>query len=192
MSRYLMRSIVLLLLLAPNLGVAQTPGTLVEGQRVRVAFRCKLARDQVVECRDSGPPRVVTGHLQGLTSDTLRLRAQSSEAELAIPTSSVAQLWLADGRRRHFWAGAGIGFLAGAVIGGVIGSTQDFCFPFEFSCSPATLLGVITYAPLGFLLGGVVGASVQSDRWRPLPVNCLGMSVEPRLNAIGLTVAVVF
>jgi len=176
-------------LFASKIAAAQTPGTLVEGQRVRVAFRCKLAGDQVIECRERRSPRIVTGHLQAVAGDTLRIRAQSSGAELAIPTASVAQGWVVEGRKGNFWAGAGIGLLAGALIGGVIGSTQELCI---FECSPATLFGVIIGAPAGALLGGAVGSQIQSDRWRPLSVNRLGLGVQPRLGAIGLRVSVAF
>jgi len=176
-------------LFASKIAAAQTPGTLVEGQRVRVAFRCKLAGDQVIECRERRSPRIVTGHLQAVAGDTLRIRAQSSGAELAIPTASVAQVWVVEGRKGNFWAGAGIGLLAGALIGGVIGSIQELCI---FECSPATLFGVIIGAPAGALLGGAVGSQIQSDRWRPLSVNRLGLGVQPRLGAIGLRVSVAF
>jgi hypothetical protein len=74
-----------------------------------------------------------------MAGDTLRIRAQSGGVELAIPTASIAQVWVVEGRKGNFWAGAGIGLLAGAMIGGVIGSTQEFCL---LECSPATLFGV--------------------------------------------------
>ena len=176
-------------LFASKMAAAQTPGTLVEGQRIRVAFRCKLTRDQVIECRERRSPRIVTGHVEAVAGDTLRIRAQSSGAELAIPTTSVDQVWVVEGRKGNFWGGAGIGLLAGALIGGVIGSTQEFCI---FDCSPATFFGVIIGAPAGALLGGVVGSQIHSDRWRPRSVNRLSMSVQPRLRAIGLKVSVAF
>jgi len=186
MSRFLI-SILLPLLFAPNLGVAQTPRALVEGQRIRVAVRCKLAREQVTECHDSRPPRVITGRFQSVVDDTLRLRAQSNEAEVTIPMRSVAQLWVVDGTRGHFWVGAGIGLLAGAVIGGVLGSKEEFCIT---SCTSATGFGVLIGAPLGFLLGGDLGKRIRSDRWRSLPLDDLSVSVGLRLNAIGLRVSV--
>jgi len=48
----------------------------------------------------------------------------ASDAELAIPRASIAQLWVVDGRKGNVWTGAKLGLLAGAVIGGVIGSTR--------------------------------------------------------------------
>lgn len=168
---------------------AQTPGTPMEGQRVRVAFRCKLVHDQVTGCREHRSPRIVTGLFQSSAGDTLRLRAESSGADLAIPSASVAQLWVVEGKKGNFWNGAGIGLIAGAVIGGVIGSTQEFCI---LDCSPATFFGVIIGEPAGALLGGAVGSAIQSDRWREVPRDDLRVSVVPRPDAIGLRVSIAF
>jgi len=185
----------LLVTFGTNVAQAQTPGAPVEGQRVRVAHGCDIARDQPIECRERRSLRVETGQFRAFDGDTLRMRAQSTDAEVAIPTAYVTQVWVADGSRTHFWAGAGIGSLAGALIGGVIGSTQH---PAEggwgsLTCpSPATACGVALGAPAGFLLGGVVGALIKSDRWRPVPVSHLRMSLEPQLDALGLKVSVAF
>ena len=195
MSRFLTIFIYVPLLFTPNVGSSQTPAVLREGQRVRVAYRCKVAHDHVIECRENRSPRLDTGHLQSLDSDTLRIREAGSDAELAIPTVSIAELWVLEGRKGNFWNGAGIGLVAGALVGGIIGSKQEFCI---FDCSapsggsPLTLVGVIVGAPAGALLGGIVGSQIRSDRWRQLPVNHLGMTFDPRLGTIGLRVSVAF
>ena len=187
----------LLVTFGTNVAQAQTPGTPVEGQRVRVAHGCEIARDQPIECRERRSLRVETGQFRALDGDTLRMRAQSTDAEVAIPTAYVTQVWVADGSRTHFWAGAGIGALAGTLIGGVIGSTQhpaqEESWGWSLTCpSPATACGVALGLPGGFLLGGVVGALIKSDRWRPVPVSHLRMSLEPQLDALGLKVSVAF
>lgn len=188
MSRHLWW-IFLPVLLAPNVATAQTPGALVEGQRVRVAYRCSRAHDQPVECGKNRPPRVTTGQFMALDGDTLRLRSQKTGAELAIPAAHVDRLWVVDGRKSHFWAGVGIGFLGGAVVGAVIGSTQEFCI---LSCGSAAGIGVVVGAPAGALLGGIVGALIRSDRWRRVRVNDLHLSVEPQREGVGLSVSVAF
>lgn len=183
----------LLVTFGTNVAQAQTPGTPVEGQRVRVAHGCLIARDQPIECRERRSQRVETGQFRALDGDTLRMHAQSTDAEVAIPTAYVTQVWVADGSRTHFWAGAGIGSLAGALIGGVIGSTQhpaDDGWGWTLNCT--TACGVALGALDGFLLGGVVGALIKSDRWRPVPVSHLRVSLEPQLDALGLKVSVAF
>jgi hypothetical protein len=185
--------ILLPLLFAQNVATAQTPGTLVEGQRVRVTHRCRVTRDQLTECSERRSPRVTTGQLRALDGDTLRISTQSSDSELVVPSAYVDRLWVVDGKRSRFWAGAGIGLLAGAVIGGAIGSTQEWCLISFGDCDdPATGLGVIIGAPAGFLIGGVVGAVIRSDRWRAVSVNDHRISVEPRPDALGLRLSVAF
>ncbi len=92
----------LLVTFGTNVAQAQTPGTPVEGQRVRVAHGCEIARDQPIECRERRSLRVETGQFRALDGDTLRMRAQSTDAEVAIPTAYVTQVWVADGSRTHF------------------------------------------------------------------------------------------
>lgn len=187
--------LLLLVPLGPNVSVAQTHAAPVEGQRARVAYRCEIARDQPVACGEHRSPTLDTGWFRAVDRDTLRMRLQSSDAEAAIPTAYITQLWVADGTRTHFWAGAGIGLLSGALIGGIIGSTQhpDGSMG-SLACSddPATACGVILGAPAGFILGGVVGALIRTDRWRPVPLSHLRMSVGPRLDARALEVSVAF
>ena len=108
----------------------------------------------------------------------LDIRAQST---------SVTRLSSGQGTRGHFWAGAGIGLLGGALIGGAIGSTTELCLD---SCtaaqarSGAIIAGVIVGGTAGFLLGGVIGTLIRSDR--------SSISVGPRLDAPGFTVDIRF
>jgi hypothetical protein len=44
----------------------------------------------------------------------------------------------------------------------------EYCIMVE--CGPATLPGLAVGAPVGFLLGGIIGASVRSERWREVPL----------------------
>ena len=194
MSR-LFKSILLPLLLAPSVSVAQTPDSMVKGQRVRVVSRCEVASDQAPVCREGGPLRIYTGQLETLDGGNLHIRAQSNNAELVIPTASVTRLSIREGTRGHFWAGAGIGLLGGALIGGLIGSTTEFCIDSctrEQAQQGAIVAGVILGAPAGFLVGGAIGALSRSDRWRLVSSNNQRISVAPRLSALGFTVDVRF
>lgn len=116
----------------------------------------------------------------------LDIRAQST---------SVTRLSSGQGTRGHFWAGAGIGLLGGALIGGAIGSTTELCLD---SCtaaqarSGAITAGVILGGAAGFLLGGVIGTLIRSDRSSSASFNDHRVSVGPRLDAPGFTVDVRF
>jgi len=160
----LFRAIVLALLLAPSLGVAQRLDSLVTGQRA-------------------------------LDGSNLHIREKSNNPALVIPATSIPRLSSGVGTRGHFWAGAGIGLLGGALLGGLIGSTTEFCLD---SCTPdearsgAIKAGIILGAPAGFLLGGVIGALIRSDRPSSASFNAHRISVGPRLGAPGFTVDVRF
>src|SRR2546423_14952558 len=85
------------------------------------------------------------------------IRAQSSHAAFVIPTTSVTRLSSGEGTRGHFWAGAGIGLLGGALIGGASGA------------APEIFLGHRTGGPgpagariVCGLLGGVGGGSLPA------------------------------
>jgi len=116
----------------------------------------------------------------------LDIRAQST---------SVTRLSSGQGTRGHFWAGAGIGLVGGALIGGAIGSTTELCLD---SCtaaqarSGAIIAGVIVGGAAGFLLGGVIGTLIRSDRSSSASFNDHRVSVGPRLDAPGFTVDVRF
>lgn len=190
MSRGL-TSIFLIVLCTPSPGPAQTP-VLDQGQRVRVAYRCKLVRGQVTECRENRSPRRTTGYVRSVDGDTLRIRSEASDAELAIPSSSIAQLWVVEGRKGHFWTGAGIGLLAGGLIGAAIGSTKEFC-PIWSGCGePATGIGVVIGAPTGALLGGVVGLLIRSDRWEEAPLDRVRLGVVPQPDGLGIGASIGF
>src|SRR5213593_4604595 len=183
------------LLLAPSLSVAQTPDSLVRGQRVRVVAQCKVASNLALDCRAGHPPWTYTGELEALHRDSLHIRAHADSAVLVVPRASIAHLYVVDGTRTHFWKGAGIGLLGGALIGGLIGSTTELCLD---SCtaaqarSGAITAGVILGGSAGFLLGGVIGALIRSDRSSSASFNDHRISVGPRLDAPGFTVDVRF
>ncbi len=94
-------------------------------------------------------------HLFALRNDTL----------ISIPIDSIAVL--VHFKKGHFWIGAGIGFLAGAFLGGIIGdatapkgsdSTFGTAFTSGFNRMNAWAGGVTIGAALGFVAGGILSA----------------------------------
>lgn len=195
MSR-LLKSIHLLLVFAPTLATAQAQSLLSKGQQVRVVTRCDMARDSLVLCPAPGVPAphewAYSGQLEALDADTLRIRVGSNKSVFAIATASIARLSVANGTRGHFWTGAGMGLLAGVLIGAAIGSTQNLEGSFLFSNTDPKLLGAVVGAPAGFLLGGVIGTLIRSDRWQAVAINDHPIRLAPRLDGWGFTVAVTF
>ena len=133
------------------------------------------------------PDSLVTGQ-RALDGSNLHIRARSNNAAFVIPTTSITRLSSPAGRRGHFWAGAGIGALGGALLGGVIKSTTELYldnYTRTQARSDAIKAGVILGGTAGFLLGGVIGALIRSDR-------SSSISVGPRLRDPGFTVDVRF
>ena len=185
----------LLVLLAPSVSVAQAPDSLVKWQRVRVITRCLVVPDQPPDCPDSDERWTYIGQLETLDRDNLHLSSETTHTEFVIPRASITHLYLTDGTKGHFWPGAGIGLVGGALIGAVIGSTTEFCVD---SCTPdeaqagAIEAGIIIGAPVGFLLGGVVGSLIRSERWRLISINDYLISAAPRISAAGFALDIRF
>lgn len=179
------------LLLAPSVGRAQAPDSLPLGQRVRIVLRCELvASEHAVACRDDAPLPTYTGRLEAADQDNVHLRAESNHAEVVIPAATIASLSIVDGKTTHFWSGAGIGVLAGAIIGLVGGSATAKDDPWF---GPGDrIAGLLAGLPAGFFIGGFIGALIPADRWRPIAINGHRIQVAPRLNAHGIGVAITF
>lgn len=59
-----------------------------------------------------------------------------------------------------------------------------------FTCGPATEIGVMIGAPVGFVTGGFLGANITSDRWVTVPIGRVEMDVDVRGGKIGVRVPV--
>ena len=179
MSRHLLW-FVLAAIVTPTAALAQTTRPIV-GEHVRVVYQCEEGTWRRGQCREEGTVRATD-------ADSLRLDL-AGDARWAIPSASVAQVWVRDGTRSHFWAGVGWGLLSGAVLGTAIGATQEFCI---FTCSSAAPIGFMLGAPAGMLIGGVIGAVIRTDRWRPLEENGAGVRVRAVGNGVGVGLEVAF
>jgi len=172
----------LTLLAAAAPAFAQAPDVGMVGRSVRVSYWCSSPNTSGRKC-------VATGPLASATDVTLRLGSESDGTELIIPRASIRQVWVKDGTQSHFWAGAGLGLITGAVLGAAIGSTTEFCV---MSCAPATGVGVVLGAPVGFLIGGIAGALIRSDRWRPVKSTDAGLQVYRAPGGIGVGLSIGF
>lgn len=123
------------------------------------------------------------GRVVLLTDDTLALQPDDSGSRIAIPraalTSAERRLPNAS-RATHTLAGAGIGLLGGAVVGGALGAlfTQP-CSGSESPCGPGfgAVLGGVGLGTVGLILGTVIGVALPVERWSP--VMSTRLSVNP-------------
>ena len=109
-------------------------------------------------------PEPMKGRVVDLTADSLLL-ARGEGARLQIDTRRVESLSVAAGHARFAWAlkGAGIGFLAGAILGAQAGGRGDHS-------GLGALAGFVAGVIVGTPLGAGIGAVAAPERWTPVPL----------------------
>jgi hypothetical protein len=122
------------------------------------------------------------GKLQGrlirLDSDSVVIGlGENTHQTVAVPRDAVTNVWVSIGQKRQTWRGLGIGFGAGAVVGGLIsaltytpcepsgGLGSMSCFMAPESAGQAALLGGAVGGFFGLVIGGIAGFSVKAHTW---------------------------
>jgi hypothetical protein len=139
----------------------------------------------------------IVGTLLSATSDSLHLEVVNGSS-IAFPVASVSQLELSAGVRRNGWKGAGIGLLAGAGVGGVIGLAtyrRTECdepvlelFVCSFIDQTSRNVTVVADAALAGTVGAVVGAligHVGRESWVRVPLARDGVRVGLATTTVG-------
>jgi len=181
-----MRYLLLLLALCPLAGRAygQVSERLAVGQRVWV----RAARPS--GSLDGG----VKGTLEGITSDSLRIRPSGDKPAVSVGISEQTQVFAFAGKRssalRGALIGGGVGVLAGAALGLADGGG---CSGFVcFSQGTTMAMGAIGLGGMGLISGLIIGALSPHDTWaraepgpavRPIVVS------HPRDVGLGLSLA---
>ena len=182
---------VALALAALGLSVAQRVAAqdlpwLTPGQRVRVT------------APDAGMARTVA-RLVAFTPESLvvarvpsghpRADSLADARRTAIPLGSVTALDAGAGRRGHTVLGIVIGGAVAGAAGAAYGYSQgnndpaaNFLCDYIFPCGPRTAAGKAAwYGALGALyggvLGGIVGSLVRTERWVPVPLDRVRVSL---------------
>ncbi|MGE5180392.1 MAG: hypothetical protein ACM3PF_15005 [Bacteroidota bacterium] len=156
----------LLLLVTAGTGAAETPEArstrmaatkplgLMPGERIR--FRTRE--------RPQSPFEVVYA---GVRKDSLYYGGYLLEkAPQRVAVVSVTSLERSAGKHGHAWTGIGIGLLVGVGVGALIGSQYAEDDPGFGGLHIA--VGAIGGGAAGMLVGGVVGASIRTERWIPV------------------------
>jgi hypothetical protein len=137
---------------------AQLDPPLHPGDRIRVTHACDAGASQgsqsSLRCRRDVGRAVAIG-------DALVLHMGSQRTE--IPSESITLIERSVSRRRHTVLGAGVGFLAGVVLGAVApcqgGDSQ------EGVCRAVSVIGL---GGVGLIAGSVIGWTSRSDNWVPI------------------------
>ena len=152
--------------LSPAVASSQEPPGIVPGSRIRIT---ELQAGKSV--RHSGT--VVTAG-----ADTVVLRNPTGGATATFPLARISGLEVSRGSKGHVAVGVGLGFLAGAGIGGLFGGVLAPSQS-ELGIYPYVGIGAVIGAGAGMLLGGVVGAAHKSDRWEAVPSSRWRVSTLP-------------
>jgi hypothetical protein len=135
-------------------------------------------------------PRKQAGTVVEVRGDTLLFAADRQSERTLVPTASLTGLEVSRGMHSHVWKGVGIGFLAGALAGGVIGYSLAHTPPSDDGdYGPlGGAVGAVILGSVGIAAGAIIG-SRQTERWEPLrlPVH---LGLLPGTNAVGFLVQV--
>lgn len=168
--------------------LAQEPGPLQPGQRVRVSPGCwprALANSvQPIDCRTQ------TGILVSLTSDSITLidtEMGQVGSVLVRSLESLDRLEVRVARRRHTGLGALFGFGAGAGLGALVAYTQ-----FTEGETPGREALIPVAGAALAIVGAGIGWAVKTDQWAQVPRMRIPISLRPRRGRVEVEAAVAF
>jgi hypothetical protein len=176
----------LVLVVSPVVSWAQIP--IKPGDRIRVTATPTLARawQRPVEVGLPGRPRYTVqegpSRLAGVVvslGDSTLIVETAKRGRIEVPLQEAARLEISKGRShtKGLWVGA----LTGAAVGLAVFAIGEPSYAFA---------GPILGAPLGLVVGGIVGAG---DRWEDVPLDTLHFSVGPvRGRGMAAAVSVTF
>jgi hypothetical protein len=157
--------------------LAQDEPTVGVGSRVRVSAP-EVAGDELI------------GTVDTVRNDTLVVLAGDPSVLWIVPFPSIAKLEVSSGKRSHAGRGAGIGFLAGLVIGGAIGyaSGDENCGGSGWGslCIEKSELAVaagLGFGLVGIGIGALVGSGFEAERWAYVPLENIRVGPAPQVTS---------
>jgi hypothetical protein len=126
----------------------------------------------------------LTGRLVGGDADHLTVVADGREGTIRVPRSAVTRLEVSLGRSREDGAviGAGVGLLAGLVLGAV---QHGACDPERQMCDLAWLTPVLTVP-----LGAGIGIAAGTEEWTP--ASPAHVAATPRRDGMRVALSIRF
>ena len=103
----------------------------------------------------------------GATHDSLRYQLNAATAPTSLPWQRIDRMDVSAGRHSNFLAGIGLGILAGAAGGALIGSSSASGTD-GYTPSAVGALGAMMGAVGGAIVGGIVGIAVRTEKWVPV------------------------
>jgi hypothetical protein len=176
------------LLAAPREARSQTPAGLVGS--IAVGSKVRLLA-----------PTAMQGTIEGtvMTTDAESLLiGVDGRGPARVSRNAITRFEIAFGRRRHTRTGLIIGAAAGALVVGVIAAIpkDEACPPGEpttQSCLDDRSVLLALGLPACAAEGAAIGALIKSDRWLPVPLENVRVSLVPtRGHGVGLSLALRF
>jgi hypothetical protein len=120
------------------------------------------------------------GALERFTRDTILV------AGLAISRASIGRFEVSAGQKSHLLAGMGIGFAVGTAVGALTGFGSCSQSHPNSDDEVGKLLCVLAFSGAGggtgLLIGGLVGSTRHSDRWRTVSLSSVRIAPMFRPN----------
>jgi len=150
------------------------PAQLVTSPAIRAGERVRVTGPAV------GSQSTRVANVLGLHGDTLYLRGDGAEAggaPVEVPMTGLTRLEVSAGITRHTWLAAGLGALAGGVIGVLTAGDGSTILPGAAATGNAgearsldRTASAFSGAVLGALAGGLIGHFWKAEHWYALPL----------------------
>lgn len=131
------------------------------------------------------------------SGDTIALAVAGSTTSYSL--NALRRLEVSGGRRSHWLAGAGVGFLVGAGAAFAVlysGGSTSLCNQSanQDAMSSGECIGLTALGGLaGAGLGAVIGSRLRSERWQDVPIERLRLGLGPQVDGrFGLAFTVAF
>jgi hypothetical protein len=105
----------------------------------------------------------------GASQDSLRYRLGNDATSRSVDWQRVDRMDVSRGRHSHFFAGLGLGLVAGAALGAIAGSAGASGNDGE-TPSAMGALGAIMGSISGSVIGAAVGLVVRTESWSPVSI----------------------
>jgi hypothetical protein len=165
-------------------------GQLLAAQEIAPGTRVRIT---MPGAREPGIGNVIT-----TTEQTIVARLVTGDT-IRVSPSNIARLEVTDGQSRHIWLGAGIGFIAGAATGAILGAAVPPDPNCNFACDTKLLgeaLGAALLGVTGTVVGGIIGATHTTENWRviyfPGRSTGMGVTLRPDFARQRLTASIAF
>jgi hypothetical protein len=156
------------LLLSPVVASSQDPPAIVPGSRIRITQL------------EAGKSRRSSGTVVTAVADTVVLKLDGLGATATYSLARISGLEVSRGRTGHVAVGVGVGFLAGAGTGALVGALAcKGCLNGRDEMGPLVVaLGAGIGSVLGMLVGAGIGAH-KTDTWEAVASSSWHVTTVP-------------